>query len=191
MTRFKRSHKSILFAASMCWLISSAALAEGIRELVITPEAAEKTLNLNEISVATAEKVAKACVAYAEERDLSLAVFILGPSGNIVYAYRMDGENPIEVDTAWRKAQTVLYMRTSTHAMIKRYGQGMQATMFDLGQFPYTGGLPIMVGPQLIGAIGVGGASGAQDEKCAHEALTKVVGPQPALVTDQAEATDG
>jgi len=101
-----------------------------------------------------------------------------------VYAYRMDGENPIEVDTAWRKAQTVLYMRTSTHAMIKRYGQGMQATMFDLGQFPYTGGLPIMVGPQLIGAIGVGGASGAEDEKCAYEALTKVVGPQPALVTD-------
>src|SRR5690606_14920062 len=109
------------------------------------------------------------------------AIFILGPSGNIVYAYRMDGENPIEVDTAWRKAQTVLYMRTSTRAMIERYGHDMQATMFNLGQFPFTGGLPIMVGKQLIGAIGVGGATGAGDERCAWEALTKVIGPQPPL----------
>lgn len=153
-------------------------------ELLISPDAAARTLNPNEISVTAAEKIAKACVAYAEEQGWSLAVIILSPSGNIVYAYRMDGENPIEVDTAWRKAQTVLYMRSSTHAMVARYGQKMQATMFDLGQFPYTGGLPIMLGDQLIGAIGVGGASGAGDEGCAHQALEKVVGPQPPLVED-------
>jgi uncharacterized protein GlcG (DUF336 family) len=184
MSTIDRLGRYVLIAGATCWLTSSAVSAQDRREFVITPEAAEKTLNLNEISVATAEELAKTCVAYAEERDLSLAVIILSPSGNIVYAYRMDGENPIEVDTAWRKAQTVLYMRTSTHAMVERYGQGMQATMFDLGQFPYTGGLPIMVGPQLIGAIGVGGASGAEDEKCGYEALTRVIGPQPPLVTD-------
>jgi uncharacterized protein GlcG (DUF336 family) len=173
-------------AISMAALLLSAPLhAQDTAPFVISPEAAKKTLNLDEISVATAEKVAKACVEYATERDLSLAVIILGPSGNIVYAYRMDGENPIEVDTAWRKAQTVLYMRSSTHAMIARYGQRMQPTMFNLGQFPYTGGLPIMVGPQLIGAIGVGGASGEQDERCAHHAMTEVIGPQPALVEDE------
>jgi uncharacterized protein GlcG (DUF336 family) len=161
--------------------LQSAASAQDDPEHVISPEAAAKTLNRYEISVAAAEEVAKACVDYAMERDWSLSVFVLGPSGNIVYAYRMDGENPIEVDTAWRKAQTVLYMRTSTHAMIERYGQNMQATMFNLGQFPYTGGLPVMLGSQLIGAIGVGGATGAGDEQCAYEALTKVIGPQPPL----------
>lgn len=41
------------------------------------------------------------------------------------------------------------------------------------------GGLPIVIEDQLIGSIGVGGASG--DEPCAYEALTKVLGPQPAL----------
>jgi uncharacterized protein GlcG (DUF336 family) len=173
---------AIMMATS---LAGGPVLAQDTAPFVISPEAAEKTLNLDEISVATAEKVAKACIEYATERELSLAVIILGPSGNIVYAYRMDGENPIEVDTAWRKAETVLYMRSSTHAMIARYGQRMQPTMFNLGQFPYTGGLPIMVGPQLIGAIGVGGASGEQDERCAYEALTRVIGPQPALVEDE------
>lgn len=171
--------------ATAAILVSGPLRAQDTAPFVISPEAAQKTLNLHEISVATAEKVAKACIEYAAERDLSLAVIILGPSGNIVYAYRMDGENPIEVDTAWRKAQTVLYMRSSTHAMVARYGQRMQPTMFHLGQFPYTGGLPIMVGPQLIGAIGVGGASGEQDERCAYEALSEVIGPQPALVEDE------
>lgn len=170
------------------FLLSIAAISvaggEGLEDFVVSPAAAERTLNANEISVAAAEKVAKACVDYATEQGWTLAVFILGPSGNIVYAYRMDGENPIEVDTAWRKAQTVLYMRTSTHAMVARYGRDMQSTMFNLGQFPYTGGLPIMVGKQLIGAIGVGGATGAGDERCAWEALTKVIGPQPPLATD-------
>ena len=41
-----------------------------------------------------------------------------------------------------------------------------------------------MVGDQLIGAIGVGGASGAQDQQCAYDALTEVIGPQPPLVED-------
>jgi hypothetical protein len=31
----------------------------------------------------------------------------------------------------------------------------------------------------------VGGASGEQDERCAYEALTRVIGPQPALVEDE------
>lgn len=153
--------------------------------LLISPEAAALTLNKSEISVTAAEKIAKACVAYAEARNLLLSVFILSPSGNIVYAWRMDGENPIQVDTALRKAETVLYMRTSTHAMIKRYGQGMRDTMFELGQFPFTGGLPIVLDGQLIGAIGVGGAAPAHDEQCAYEAVTAVVGPQPPLTVDE------
>jgi glc operon protein GlcG len=177
-----RGLQATAFVVTATLLASAPLGAQDVAPFVISQEAAQRTLNVNEISVATAEKVAKACIDYATARDLSLAVIILGPSGNIVYAYRMDGENPIEVDTAWRKAQTVLYMRSSTHATVERYGQRMQPTMFNLGQFPYTGGLPIMVGPQLIGAIGVGGASGEQDERCAYEAMTEVIGSQPPLV---------
>lgn len=154
-------------------------------DVLISREAAAKTLNPNEISVAAAERIGKACIEYATGQGWSLAVIVLGPSGNLVYAYRMDGENPIEVDTAWRKAQTVLYMRSSTHAMAARYGERMQATMFELGQFPFTGGLPIMLGDQLIGAVGVGGARGTEDEYCAWQALEKVVGPQPPLTQDE------
>src|SRR5215470_7099240 len=59
----------------------------------------------------------------------------------------------------------------------------------QLGFFPNSGGLPILVNDQLIGAIGVGGsaprvAQGWSDEICAHKAMTEVLGPQPPLVED-------
>ena len=179
------------FAAGMVMLASAllgasvSVVAASKADVLISKEAAARTLNPNEISVAAAEQIGKSCVAYAAEKGWSLAVVVLSPSGGIVYAYRMDGENPIEFDTALRKAQTVLYMRSSTHAMIARYGQQMQPTMFELGQFPYTGGLPIMLGDQIIGAIGVGGAKGLEDEECGYQALEKVVGPQPPLTVDK------
>ena len=165
-------------------LLCTDGLAQDLDDFVISEDAAKFTLNRAEISVATAEQIAKACVDYAEANDVAVAILILSPSGSIVYAYRMDGRNPINVDTALRKAQTVLYMRTSTHAVLSQYGTELRNTFFDLGQFPFTGGLPIMVGDQLIGAIGVGGASGPQDEECAYEAMTKVIGPQPPLIED-------
>lgn len=183
--KLRASLLAILAVAAWAAPIEFVTAQEASKDLFISEEAARLTLNRNEISVATAEKIAKACVAYAEARNLLLSIFILSPSGNIVYAWRMDGENPIQVDTALRKAQTVLYMRTSTHAMLKRYGQGMRDTMFELGQFPFTGGLPIVLDGQLIGAIGVGGAAPAHDERCGYEAVTAVVGPQPPLTVDE------
>ena len=43
------------------------------------------------------------------------------------------------------------------------------------------GGYPIIVEEMMVGALGVGGASGG-DEECGHAALTKVLGPQPPIV---------
>ena len=42
------------------------------------------------------------------------------------------------------------------------------------------GGYPIIVEDMMIGALGVGGASGG-DEECGHAALEKVLGPQPPI----------
>ena len=59
----------------------------------------------------------------------------------------------------------------------------------QLGFFPNSGGLPIVVNKQLIGAVGVGGSAPRlpvwSDEICAHKALVEVIGPSvPPLVED-------
>jgi uncharacterized protein GlcG (DUF336 family) len=93
----------------------------------------------------------------------------------------MDGQSPNNIDSAYRKAKTALYMRTSTREALNRWNTlEAQLVRADIGLYLNPGGLPIIVNDQLIGAIGVGGAS-VGDEQCAYEALTKVLGPQPPL----------
>ena len=158
-------------------LLSVNVCAQQLEDFVISEEAAMKTLNRAEISVGTAERVAEACVEYAEDNDILVALFIVGPSGNVVYAYRMDGQNPISGETALLKARTALDNRQPTRSLTQLPPRFAPA-FYYLDQFPFTGGVPIMVGDQLIGAMGVGGGTGDQDEECAYTALESVIGPQ-------------
>ena len=172
-----RSGKAKFLATAAAGLLSANLGAQTMEDFVISEEAAKRTLNRAEISVSTAEAIAKACVAYAEDNDIAIALFVVGPSGNVIYAYRMDGQNPIAGKTALLKARTALDNRQSTRALAELPPRFLPAYYY-LDQFPFVGGFPITVGDQLIGAIGVGGGSDDQEEECAYSALTSVIGPQ-------------
>lgn len=149
-------------------------------KFVLSGAAAKKAMT-REINADTAEKITNACVDFAKEHNIAVSVFILNPTGQIVHAHRMDGQVPINVETALLKAKSVLYTRDSTHARANMVANNLslQLRWSDIGVFPTSGGLPIMVDDLMIGAIGVGGSN--QDEECAYAALTSVVGPQPPL----------
>jgi glc operon protein GlcG len=171
-----RMHIAFALAA-----IAGAASGQNINKFVISDEAAKKTLIKNEISADTAAKITQACVDFATKNNMAVSVFILSPTGQIVHAHRMDGQVPINTETALLKAQSVLYTRDSTHARANQVANNvsLQLRWAKLPVFPTSGGLPIMVDGQMIGAIGVGG--GSRDEDCAYQALIAVVGPQPPL----------
>jgi glc operon protein GlcG len=172
--------KSLLLTSAAFWLIAGAS-AQNIDKFVISADAAKKTLIRNEISADTAAKVTQACVDFATKNGIAVTVFILSPTGQIVHAHRMDGQVPINIETAQLKAQSVLYTRDSTHTRANQVANNvaLQLRWSNLPVFPTSGGLPIIVDNQLIGAIGVGGSN--RDEECAYQALTTVVGPQPPL----------
>jgi len=104
-----------------------------------------------EISADTAAKITQARMDFAKEHNVAVTVFILNPTGQIVHARANMVAGNVALQMRWA----------------------------PLGVFPTSGGLPIMVDDQMIGAIGVGGSN--MDEERAYDALTKVVGPQPAL----------
>ena len=172
------------FYAILASLFFANASAQSIEDFTISGDAARRALTSFEISVETAERVAKACVEWATEQDVLVSVVILSPGGNIVYAYRMDGQNPINVQTAQYKAETARYYRISSHEVRNRYAdRGTVSMRIKHDKYMIEGGLPIVVDGQMIGAIGVGGYYN-NDEHCGHHALTTVIGPQPPLVED-------
>jgi uncharacterized protein GlcG (DUF336 family) len=170
-------NKTLLLALALV----AGASAQNLSKFVISDEAAKKTLNKNEISAETAAKVTQACVDYAVKNNIAVTVFVLSPTGQVVHAHRMDGQVPINIETAQLKAESVLYTRDSTHARANMVANNvaLQMRWSKLPVFPTSGGLPIIVDGQMIGAIGVGGSN--RDEECAYQALTSVVGPQPPL----------
>ena len=174
-----------LFAATLAVLAGAAfapyAGAQNIDKFVVSGDDAKKAKSRSEISADTAEKITQACVNFAKEKKIAVSVFILSPTGQIVHAHRMDGQVPINTETALLKAQSVLYTRDSTHTRANQVANNVSLQMrwAKLPVFPTSGGLPIIVDGQMIGAIGVGG--GSRDEDCAYQALTTVIGPQPPL----------
>ena len=144
---------------------------------------ATRRAHLQEVNVETARKLADACIAYSKAANPNggATVVVVGPSGNIVFAMRTDGQIPNNFDSAFEKAKMALYMRQPTRAMANRWGTPEAAlARAPLNLYLVEGGYPIIVEEMMIGAIGVGGASGG-DEECGHAALTKVLGPQPPI----------
>jgi uncharacterized protein GlcG (DUF336 family) len=159
-----------------------------LSKVTVSPEVAKRTLMKMQINADTAKAIADSCVEFSKTSTppQSISIFVLGPTGDIVHAHVMDGVLPIGVETGLMKAKTALYARSSSSAVAQRFNTvDGRVIRLDLGKaaglayYFVGGGLPIVVEDQMIGAVGVGG--GNADELCAHTALTKVLGPQPAL----------
>jgi len=168
-----------------CWLAPVKVGAQDtapatLDKVTLSGSAADRAFTRTEINVETAERIANACRDFARARNGSASIFVISPSGDIVYALRMDGQGPINIEAAYKKAKTALFMRASTHETANRYNSlDAKISRASLDLFMQPGGFPIIVEKQLIGAIGVGGY--ALEEECAYAALTKVLGPQPPM----------
>jgi uncharacterized protein GlcG (DUF336 family) len=175
-------------AAFLLAFVAAPASAQVDPRFVVPPEVAAMTGEMNAINFATAEAIGKACLRLGAERGETMAVFITDNLGTLTFAGRADGDTLTSMMFAQRKAHTARLTRNATHLRENNVRRDPMATTREiyLGFLPNSGGLPIWVGDQIIGFIGVGGSNARppewSDEICAHRALEEVVGPQPALV---------
>lgn len=178
------------FAAAAA--LGSAVFAQSVPpEFVVSGSAAEKIQDFTTINLATAERIAEACEKLAAAEGVAVTVMVLDNDGNHVYMDRMDGQGYLNIVTAEMKARTALLGREPSKNRMNRVTRDptQELQQIQLGFFPNSGGLPIVVNRQLIGAVGVGGSAPRvpvwSDEICAHKALTAIIGPSVApLVED-------
>lgn len=104
-----------------------------------------------------------------QERNMPLAIAL-----DIA---RADNAGPHTVEAARRKAFTSASTRTPTTAIVENVQKNpasAQLVAID-GFLVLGGGVPVKVGNETIGAVGIGGAPGGHlDEACANAAIAKV-----------------
>lgn len=130
------------------------------------------------VSLALANRLADAAVASCRTIGKEAVVAVLDRGGNLVALQRGDDIGPHNILAAQRKAFTALSTKTSTSVLAGR--AAVDATSRNLLTIPELlllgGGLPLLVGGDVIGGIGVAGAGGAvNDERCATEAIAEAL----------------
>ncbi len=191
---FSKSVLGGMAVGVLTMLAASGASAQVDSRFVIAGEVAARIGEMNMINAATARGIADACESMAAERNLSAAIVILDNFGNVVHQHRMDGAaRRTAIYTAELKAETAMLARSASKARMNNVVRNPNRSVreWNLGFFPNSGGLPIWVGNQIVGFIGVGGMAPRvpewSDEICAHRAMEQVIGPQPALIQDITE----
>ena len=119
------------------------------------------------VTTAVAKKIAAGVVAECQKNGWNVAVAIVDTAGGLVYYERMEDTQTASFDIASLKAKAAATYRRPTRAfadVINKGGSPATATLPGVIGSP--GGVPIFVGGKIIGAAGVSGVTGDQDEQC-------------------------
>jgi uncharacterized protein GlcG (DUF336 family) len=163
-------------------------------EFVVGGSGAANVFDANQISLAAAKRIARVCRDWEAAKGGTMAAYILDNAGELVHMERMDGQAAEEIRTALLKAQTALRRRQPTSidaAQLANNPAGMGRSSVFWHYYAVSGGIPIVVDGQMIGALGVTvGAGGGGDERCAIEGLKATFGSHVALPVYPAAAKD-
>lgn len=123
------------------------------------------------ISLTAAEALIDRAVTAARAGGHRMAVAVVEPNGELVAFIRMDDTQYGSILIAQRKAWTAARYRLATSTMEERTLAGRTVSLANDDALPIAGGIPIVVDGHVVGAIGVSGATAAEDAAVATAAL--------------------
>ena len=153
-------------AVALAAFAAFAAQAQGVRT--------ERNMSLE-----LANQIAAATVAACTANGHAVAAAVVDRAGQLKALHRADNAGPHTLSSSQAKAYTSASAKNNTLAMME--GAQKNPAAANLVHMPgfllLGGGVPVKVGNEVIGAVGVGGAPGGHlDEQCANAALEKVKG---------------
>jgi uncharacterized protein GlcG (DUF336 family) len=136
---------------------------------------AQGVITQKNVSLAMAQGIAQAAVAKCESMGFKVSAAVLDRGGQMVVLLKGDGSGLHTPEGAERKAFTARTFSQPSAA----FAQRLKDRPDTAGSVHYTrvlalgGGLPIKVGDEVIGAVGVSGSPGKDDE-CSQAGIEKV-----------------
>lgn len=153
-----------LSAAALLAAASTVTLADGARS--------EKNMTLG-----LANQIAAAAVSACQANGYAVTATVVDRAGGVRAVHRADNAGPHTLAASERKAFTSASAKNNTTAMMEVAQKNPGAA--NLAHIPgfllLGGGMPVKVGNEVIGALGVGGAPGGHlDDQCVVAALDSV-----------------
>jgi uncharacterized protein GlcG (DUF336 family) len=129
-----------------------------------------------DISGAMALTMAETAIATCKANGYNVSANVVGRSGEVIVAMRGDGTGPHTLENSMKKAYTARAQRRPSGDFGDTIKDNFTAGALHLTNIVTArGALPIKVGEDTIGAIGVSGAPGGdKDEACAKAGIEKV-----------------
>jgi len=133
-------------------------------------------LNEKSLSAAMAMTIAQTALEACTKQGYHVSVHVVGRNGETLLAVRGDGAPPHTMENSQRKAYTSRTFRIPSGEFAQRVKDNPTTGAVHLsGIIAAQGALPIKVGDEVIGAVGVSGAPGGEkDEACSKAGLEKV-----------------
>jgi glc operon protein GlcG len=121
------------------------------------------------IGLEAAKKAMAAAEAEAVKNNWGMAIVILDSTGHMVMLHKLDNTQYGSIAVAEDKARSALYFRRPSKVfedLVAQGGIGLR-TLALRGATPLEGGIPLVADGKIVGAIGVSGATSAQDGQVA------------------------
>lgn len=122
----------------------------------------------HEITLASALALTDFGFDLAEQRGLRVSIAVTDRSGGLVGFLRMDGAPLVTIEVAIGKARSAAYLQAPTKLFEDFINAGLPSMTTTPGILPLQGGVPILYNNEIIGAVGVSGASGEVDNELAR-----------------------
>ena len=135
-----------------------------------------QVITQRDVGVRMGLAIAVAALDQCEKDGNSVSVAVVDRAGRLRVFLQSDQANPHNLELARRKAYTArTFGRTSAEWAKRTTEMPELAAQRELADvIALRGGVPIKVGNETIGAVGVSGSSSEGDEKCAMAGLAKV-----------------
>jgi|SRR3984893_5890381 uncharacterized protein GlcG (DUF336 family) len=149
--------------------------AFAIATVVSVPASAQGIVTQKNISLALAQAIANAALAQCESMGFKVSVTVVDRAGLPLVMLRGDGSGLHTPEGSDRKAYTARTFSQPSAA----FAQRLLDDPASVGSRQYTrvlalsGGLPIKVGDEVVGAVGVSGSPG-KDDICSQAGIDKV-----------------
>ena len=125
------------------------------------------TRTVEVLTAAAAAKAVDGAEAAAAAKGVRVSTAVVDAAGMLLAFRRMDGALPVSIAAAQHKARTAAWLGGPTKAFQDMLHGGATMLLALEGVTPVQGGVPIVVGGVVVGAIGCSGGSGEDDEAAA------------------------